>query len=201
MPTIAPGLSSWPPLVLASSSPRRRELLATFGIPFEVMVPDYVETAMVDQPLPAVPLAHATGKATVVAALRPEAMVLGADTVISFRGTLLGKPPTLLAAQAMLLHLAGQEHEVLTGVCLLAPGLRQRFIEVTKVRFRHFDAARAAAYVARVNPLDKAGAYALQEDEGELITTISGSWSNVVGLPLEKLALAFRALRLCPRSL
>jgi len=182
------------PLVLASSSPRRRELLATLGRPFAVVIPDVGETLPGIFP-PHLPVALAEAKAAVVAARRPEALTLGADTVVLLEGEPLGKPESLAAAREMLLRLSGREHEVVTGVCLLAPArrIRCRFAAVTRVRFRPFDQATVTAYLRRINPLDKAGAYALQEDEGALVERIAGSWSNVVGLPLEQLALALLA--------
>lgn len=183
-----------PPLILASASPRRRELLATLGLPFQVVVPDVAEDAAGIYP-PQVPLAHAEAKAVAVADAWTQALVLGADTDILFRGEILGKPPTPDAAVAMLLRLAGHEHEVVTGVCLLARSrhLRCRFAVTSRVRFRAFNEATARAYVARVHTLDKAGAYALQEDDGDLVAVVDGSPSNVVGLPLETLATALQA--------
>jgi septum formation protein len=182
-----------PRLVLASGSPRRRELLASLVPDFTVVVPQVDEDPAGLHP-PHVPLAHAAAKAAAVAASRPEALTLGADTVVLLAGEVLGKPRDADAALAMLLRLAGREHEVVTGVCLLAPArqLRCRFAVATRVRFRPFGAAVAAAHLAKAG-LDKAGAYALQADDGALVAGISGSWSNVVGLPLEALATALQA--------
>jgi septum formation protein len=182
-----------PTLILASASPRRRELLASLSLPFTVVVPDVTEDDTGLYP-PHVPLIHAETKAAAVAAAHPDAVTLGADTTILFRGKAIGKPSSPEHAVAMLLELSGQRHEVVTGVCLLSParGLRCRFAVTTQVRFRSFDETAARAYVSRVHTLDKAGAYALQEDQGALIAAVEGSPSNVVGLPLETLAAAFQ---------
>jgi septum formation protein len=190
-----PNTVAIPPLILASASPRRRELLATLPLPFTVIVPDVAEDDAGLYP-PHVPLIHAEAKARAVAATRPEAVTLGADTVILFHGKAIGKPSSPESAIAMLLHLSGHRHEVVTGVALLSPAqhLRCRFAVTSRVRFRSFGEAAARAYVNRVHTLDKAGAYALQEDQGALIAAVEGSWSNVVGLPLETLG---RALQAC----
>jgi nucleoside triphosphate pyrophosphatase len=182
------------PLILASGSPRRRELMATFSLPFTVVVPDTDESDAGIHP-PHVPLAHAEAKAAVVATTRAAALTIGADTAIHFQGEILGKPASPAAALAMLMRLAGHEHEVITGICLLSPArhLRCRFAVTSRVRFQAFDENVAVAYLARVNVLDKAGAYALQEDDGTLVAGVSGSRSNVIGLPLEALAIALQA--------
>lgn len=115
-------------------------------------------------------------------------MVLGADTVVALANQTLGKPRDLVEARAMLESLCGRVHEVLTGVCLWHRSGEKmcRFVESTRVKFRPLDAVNLDAYLAQVHTLDKAGAYAAQEDEGRLIECLEGSLSNVIGLPIER---------------
>ncbi len=115
--------------------------------------------------------------------------MLGADTVVSLDNKTFGKPADLTEARAMLETFCGRVHEVLTGVCLVhrAGEKMVRFVESTRVKFRPIDEVDLDAYLASMNPLDKAGAYAAQEDQGRLIEHLEGSMSNVVGLPIERL--------------
>lgn len=115
--------------------------------------------------------------------------MLGADTVVSLDNRTFGKPADLAEARAMLETFCGRIHEVLTGVCLVhRDGEKMvRFVEATRVKFRPLEEVDLDAYLASMNPLDKAGAYAAQEDEGRLIEHLEGSMSNVVGLPVERL--------------
>jgi septum formation protein len=182
-------LKDLPPLVLASASPRRVELLRQLTLQFKVVPGDVPEIH--HEQLTARELAqiNAYRKARSVAKKFPDALVLGADTLVYLDTTLFGKPPTLAAAYQMLEKLQGRTHQVITGICLLH--LRQHrqavFAESTAVSFRPLDAVTIRRYLSRVNPLDKAGAYAIQE-EGELIVEkIVGSYTNVVGLPVERL--------------
>jgi septum formation protein len=177
------------PLILASASPRRAALLREAGLAFEV-VPSAADELLLDQ-LTATELArvNAYRKAAVVARAHPEALVLGADTIVCREGRSFGKPADLEEARQMLSDLQGKTHEVVTGVCLLCWKEQRRsvFTECTYVRFRTLTDLEIAAYLAAISPLDKAGAYAIQE-QGELIVkSISGSYSNVVGLPMERL--------------
>jgi septum formation protein len=132
---------------------------------------------------------NAYRKARHVAKKHPDALVIGADTLVCLGPALFGKPPDLEAAYRMLEQLAGRRHEVITAVCLLH--LRERrqriFTETTAVMFRPLDAAQILAYLAKVNPLDKAGAYAIQEQGDLIVQKIAGSYANVVGLPVERL--------------
>lgn len=180
---------SLPPLILASASPRRAELLRQLGVVFTVVPSDAPEVH--DDQLTAREISrlNAYRKARVIAKKFPDALVLGADTLVYLDTTLLGKPANLEHAYRMLSQLSGRTHEVVTALCLLhLQAHRQRlFFESTTVTFRALDAVNIRAYLAKVNPLDKAGAYAIQ-DEGDLIVErISGSYTNVVGLPVEKL--------------
>ncbi len=182
--------SSLPKLVLASKSPRRRDLLAEHGYDF-TCVPSEVEEIAPAYLSPAeMVLYNAHAKALAVARRRPDSLVLGVDTTVVFDGKTFGKPETIEEALSMLLQLNGQEHEVYSGVwlCRLAEGRARGFVESTCVRFHRRNPAQLQAYLARIGPLDKAGAYAAQDDRGEMIREVDGSFTNVIGLPMERLA-------------
>lgn len=176
-----------PGLILASASPRRRELLAQLGVPFAVVVAEVVEheEASTD---PRVMVAHnAALKAEWVAARHPEATVLGADTTVCIDQQALNKPRDLAEARAMLRRLSGRTHTVFTGLAVRRgrDGLRIDEGVASEVTFKELDEATIEAYLARVPTLDKAGGYAIQE-HGELIVAgYRGSFTNIVGLPLE----------------
>lgn len=176
-----------PPLILASASPRRRELLAQIGVPFSVVVAKVVEheEASTD---PRVMVAHnAALKADWVAELHPAALVLGADTTVYLDGRALNKPQDGAEARAMLRRLSGRTHTVFTGLALRrrSDGLRLDDGVASEVTFKALDDATIEAYLARVHTLDKAGGYGIQ-DHGELIVAnYRGSLSNIIGLPLE----------------
>ena len=174
-------------LVLASGSPRRRELLAGLGLDFSVhpaLAPEPEFLFGTDPEVFAVTTAKA--KAREVAALHPKAVVLAADTIVVLEGDVLGKPEGPRAAQAMLERLAGRRHVVITGCCLRIPagGEEHDFAVRTAVWMRDFGPAFLAAYAATGEPLDKAGAYGIQERAACLVERIEGSYTNVVGLPL-----------------
>ena len=190
-----------PSLILASSSPRRSRLLAEYGFDFEVRTAgvDELQDATMD---PAALVAfNARLKALSVAQLQGDCVVLGADTVVAFGSKILGKPSSMEEAIRMLEELNGREHTVFSGVCLVRQnaGLEQGFVEHTTVRFHDLNAAQRLAYLQRINPLDKAGAYAAQDDAGELIAGFEGSFSNVIGLPMEPLVPRLAALGVLPR--
>ena len=179
----------WPTIILASASPRRATLLAEMGIKFKV-VPGQVaeETHDYLSPSELVRL-NARNKAHAVAAKYPGQLVLGADTVVCLGARVFGKPATIEEARSFLEQLQGQSHQVITGVCLIC---RQRhrerlFAVISTVRFRSLTSSQIDRYLEKVNPLDKAGAYAIQEHGEMIVEEISGSYSNVVGLPLERL--------------
>lgn len=176
------------PLVLASASPRRRDLLREYRYTFEV-VPADVEEINLGTPHETV-LGNAQRKALAIARLRPDALVLGVDTEVWFGSRVFGKPSDMEDALRMLRELNGQTHEVYSGVCLTWNGGERDhgFVEITKVRFHLRTEAELRAYLARISPLDKAGAYAAQDDQGELIAHVEGCFSNVIGLPMEALA-------------
>lgn len=178
-----------PPLILASASPRRSELLRQLGLEFRVVPssaaelhPDFLTGREICQ-------VNAYRKARTVAKKFPDALVLGADTLVYLENRLFGKPRTLEEAYQMLELLEEKTHEVTTAVCLIhLRHHRQRlFAQTTSVTFRPLDAVTIRRYLTKVNPLDKAGAYAIQEEGDQIVDHISGSYTNVVGLPVEEL--------------
>ena len=180
---------SLPPIILASTSPRRSELLRTIGVEFKV-IPS-AATEIHNEQLTATEISqlNAYRKARAVAKKFPDALVLGADTLVYLRTTLFGKPSNLEDSYRMLKQLQGHTHQVVTGVCLIyLRGHRQTiFAESTEVKFRSLGIQQIRDYLALINPLDKAGAYAIQEHGEKIVESISGSMSNVIGLPLERL--------------
>lgn len=199
-------------LVLGSSSPRRRELLGSLGLEFEVCPSNAPEPP----PEPGeAPEAYARRMARMktldVAALYPEAAVLGADTIVVLPGRgnepacVLGKPADETAALVMLTRLSGRTHQVVTGCCLALPGRPEPlcFAVSTEVVMRASTPQELAAYVATGEPADKAGAYAIQGLGAFLVSRVSGSYTNVVGLPVTEcadalLAHGLIAVRTCP---
>jgi septum formation protein len=181
-----------PRLVLASASPRRAELLALLGAPFEVRAADIDETPLArEAPASLVERLARTKAAAVAAAVADGTVVIGADTVVVCDGDVLGKPADEADAAAMLARLAGRSHQVLTGVAVAragSPGSEVSFVESTTVWFAPLHDADIAAYVATGEPLDKAGGYGIQGIGGRLVERIEGSYHNVVGLPLAQLA-------------
>ena len=176
-----------PPLVLASTSPRRRELLGLLGLPFEVVGSGYDE-AQVDPSAFAPPdyvTKLASGKAAEVASrLNADTLVLGADTTVVLDGAYLNKPQDAADARRMLRALSGRTHQVYTGLCLIHGANTLTAFAETEVTFDTLPDALIAAYVAGGEPLDKAGAYGIQGEALSFIPGISGDYFNVVGLPL-----------------
>ncbi len=173
-------------ILLASSSPRRRELLERAGLVFEVRGSPAEEIH--DEAMEPWRLCeeNALLKASAVAEDHPEQVVIGADTLVFSEGRALGKPCDMEEARRMLRALSGKTHRVCTGVCLIFPdGGRDVFHDVTEVVFRDFGDEVIDGYFARVNPLDKAGAYGIQEYGEMLVSEIRGSFENVMGLPVE----------------
>lgn len=146
------------------------------------------ELTEMEGPPHAMAVANADAKALSVAARHAESIVIGADTIVVLDGGIFGKPRDMDHAAWMLAHLAGRVHEVITGVTIVhwATHTMVKFHEVTRVRFRAFDPGQISAYLDTIDPLDKAGAYAAQDDDGRIIEQIEGSFSNVVGLPMER---------------
>lgn len=178
-----------PPLILASASPRRAELLKLLKVKFRVLPAEAAEVAHEHlSPLEICQL-NAHRKARAVAKKIPDDLVLAADTLVFLDNEILGKPRNLEEARWMLARLQGRTHQVVTGVCLMhLRAHRERIFAVsTDVLFLPLDNGQIREYLDRINPLDKAGAYAIQESGERIISEISGSYSNVVGLPLERL--------------
>lgn len=182
-------------LILASSSPRRRELLAGLGLRFEIIKPDIDESRRAAEDLVEYAERLSREKAEAVARLLDEtpALIISADTIVMDGGELLGKPADDGDARRMLRMLRGREHEVVTAFTLYRAGDAPRVITRharTAVEMRAFSEAEIDAYVATGDPLDKAGAYGIQNEEFRPVARIEGSYSNVVGLPLEALKAA-----------
>jgi septum formation protein len=179
------------PIVLASSSPRRRELLERAGLSFEVVASPAEEVHDATLPPHVLCELNATLKAAAVAAIRPDATVIGADTLVFIDDLPLGKPSDLAEARAMLRRLSGRSHQVCTGVCVIAPGGEKKvFHDLTAVTFLPLDEAAIDGYFAQVNPLDKAGAYGIQECGEQIVAGIEGSFENVMGLPVAQVVAA-----------
>jgi septum formation protein len=177
-----------PPLILASASPRRAELLRQLKLEFEVVPSDAKE--VIDENLSPLELCqlNAHRKARTVAKKIPDALVLGADTLVFLDHKIFGKPADKAQARDMLLQLQGRTHQVVTGVSLihLRTHAEKIFAVSTDVMFRALTPEQIDEYLTKINPLDKAGAYAIQENGELIVSEISGSFSNVVGLPVEK---------------
>ena len=177
-----------PTLLLASNSPRRRELLLEARFNFEIFAPRVAERFDVDLTLRELTTFNAMRKAMAAARLRPKDVVLAADTLVAVDDRVLGKPKDKDEAVAMLQRLSGRAHEVCTSVfiCHLAEAKSTSFHEISRVQFCRLSRDRIDNYLARVNPLDKAGAYAAQGFGSEIIKKIDGSFTNVVGLPMKR---------------
>lgn len=179
------------PVILASASPRRKELLSGMGIEFAA-VPAEVEEIPSGNGCSAVELVrmNAVLKAAAISPLYPDSLVIGSDTVVECGGRICGKPGGPDEAAAMLRELSGREHRVMTGVALRLEKtkLECSFTEISKVKFKILSEETIRQYMKLVNVLDKAGAYAIQEHGEMILDRLDGSLSNVIGLPLERLA-------------
>lgn len=186
--------------ILASRSPRRRELLAAAGFEFESASSDAAEKVDVDLTLQELTLFNALRKGEKIARLRPESIVLAADTLVALEGEVIGKPRDLNEAAQILRRLSGRVHEVCSTVIIfhLARATSTSFHEISRVRFRRLSQDKIDKYLAKMNPLDKAGAYAAQGHGAEIIARIDGSFTNVVGLPMEKTIHALRKFGVTP---
>ncbi len=185
-----------PELVLASSSPRRFDLMTEAGLRFVVVAAEVEEVHDEAMPVGELTRLNAALKAEWVAARHPGAWVIGADTLVSIDETALGKPADMAEARRMLRRLAGRTHEVGTAVCLIhgESGRRREFVERTRVTFRALGDEAIERYLGLINPLDKAGSYAAQEHGEVIIEEVVGAYSNVVGLPMERLLEELRDL-------
>jgi septum formation protein len=169
-------VSPAPPILLASTSPRRRAILDQLGIPFEVVAPQYEENR--DDPV-----AHALGKARSVLGVADDRPVLGCDTEVICAGRVYGKPEHPDEAESMLDSLAGKTHEVVSGLALITPAWEEVHREVTRVSFRQLTARDLAHYVATGEWEGRAGGYAIQGLGASLVERVEGDYLNVVGLP------------------
>lgn len=179
--------STLPRILLASRSPRRSELLARDGIPFDVDVPDVEEWDVPDADPRHLVLKNAGMKGDVAAEKHPDRLVLSSDTTVAIDGTLLAKPVDMDDARRMLKTLSGRAHTVYTAVVmqLRSKDVRIERCEESRVVFRELDDEAISRYFSMVNPLDKAGAYGIQEGREIIIDHYEGSLSNIMGLPME----------------
>lgn len=180
-------------LYLASTSPRRKELLETLNIPFEVIVPDFEETPSRLSPKDEV-LYFAEQKVRSVSGQFPDSLIIGSDTLVECDGKKLGKPKDAEEARKFLKQLSGKSHHVLTAVVLLntTDGILKKHFEEVTVTFRSLLDKEIEDYVLTGEPMDKAGAYAVQGKGGKFIQKIEGDQDAVVGLPLKNLKLWLR---------
>lgn len=175
-------------IILASASPRRKEILETAGFDFEVE-PVHVEEKVTPGLSPeqtAMDLARQ--KTLALAKSKPQATIIGADTIVVLEGEILGKPHDRADARRMLRALSGKVHSVITGVCLIKNSMEKCFFEETKVEFYKLSSQEIEAYVDTDEPMDKAGAYGIQGRGCLLVKRIDGDYFNVVGLPVAALA-------------
>jgi septum formation protein len=186
--------------LLGSGSPRRRHLLEEAGYEFELVEPSVTELSVASLTIRELTICNATRKALAIARNCHDAVVLGADTLVALDGEVIGKPRDLAHAKEILRRLSGRSHEVRTAVfiCHLARGQSRSFQEVSRVHFRELDRGAISKYLAKIDPLDKAGAYAAQGHGTEIIARIEGSYSNVVGLPMEQTTRVLRLFGITP---
>ncbi len=191
-----------PSLVLASSSPRRAALLSESGFEFDVTPPRVAEKFDAAVTLRELTLWNAIRKGMSIAQTRPDAVVLAADTLVALRDEIIGKPADLDEAAEVLRRLSGRTHEVCSAVLIYhqTSGRLVVFHEISRVRFHRLNRAMIKKYFARVDPLDKAGAYAAQGSGAEIIANIEGSFTNVVGLPMEKTIHALTKFGIRPKK-
>lgn len=183
-----------PRIILASTSPRRRELLSQIGVRFEAIASGESEDVSSSLSAEATVLLLAERKATALALKHRDALVIGGDTVISLDGAVIGKPSSSDSAALLLKAMSGRTHQVVSGVALLCAdrNIREVFSVTTDVSFGSFGDDVIKRYVATGEPLDKAGGYAIQGAGALLVESVRGSYYNVVGLPLFELARALR---------
>ena len=194
-----PGFSR---LILASASPRRRELLASLGATFDVVTAPVDEHEAEDADPRALVRHNAALKAAWVAERHPDALVLGADTTVFVDGTVLNKPADLADARRMLRLLSGRAHSVFTGLALRArtAGVSEDHGVESRVYFRRLDETTIDRYLAAAHALDKAGAYGIQDHGEIIIERHEGSLTNIIGLPVEETKAVLTRLRMLPSS-
>lgn len=173
-------------LILASQSPRRRELMKTLKIPYWVRGAEVDES--VDASLPPEEQVALISRRKAAAAERDaEDVLISADTIVVCQGQVLGKPKSKEHAKQMLTLLSGRSHEVMTGVTVLRGQVSETFTEITQIQFRTLSEKEIDDYIATGEPMDKAGSYAIQGGAGGFVEKITGDYTNVVGLPMQRL--------------
>ena len=182
-------MENLPPVILASTSPRRSELLASMDIEFEIVPSHAEETLEGSNFIPDLCETNAKAKAEPIAELHPECLVIAADTMVYLEDELFGKPTHIDEAARMLARLQGRTHQVSTGVSLIYHNdeINKVFSVITNVTFLPLGKGQIDEYLAGIDPLDKAGGYAIQQDKHKIIKRVSGSVSNVIVLPVERL--------------
>ena len=192
-----------PSLILASASPRRRELLHQAGVPFTVLASGAPELLAPGEEPAAFVLRVAREKAVEVASRSSNRWVLAADTIVVIEGTILGKPQNKEDAQGMLQRLSGKSHQVMTAFVLLAPArtIFHEQVVTSTVTFKPLSDSQIRNYLATGEPFDKAGAYAVQGLGAMLVKQVEGSYTNVVGLPIDETVAVLRRARLLPEHL
>ncbi len=179
-------------IILASASPRRRELLTTAGVEFEVCVKEVDESIPEGtDPVEAAKMTAAK-KALAVAEDKKDCIVIGADTIVVANKKILGKPKDKEDAISMLSMLSGVEHEVVTGVCIVKNGVPESFAQVSRVKFYELAAEEIESYVETGEPMDKAGSYGIQGRGCTLVERIEGDYFNIVGLPVAEVVRRIR---------
>ena len=181
-------------IILASASPRRRELLSTAGFEFEVCAADVDESVPSGTAPADAAEMTASKKALEAAKSHPDDIVIGADTIVVADGKILGKPHGKENAAEMLTMLSGKEHKVITGVCIVCNGKTETFYKESRVRFYPLSAKEISDYVATGEPMDKAGAYGIQGKGCTLVESIEGDYFNIVGLPVAAVARILKKL-------
>ena len=176
-----------PPIVLASQSPRRAELIARLGLDFDVQPADIDESYRDGETPPEHAERLSREKAERIARTHPHALVVGSDTIVVIDGDVLGKPKSREQAVEMLMRLSGRDHEVCTGVAVAMDGRVESGLERVRVRFRILDRPTCEAYVATGEPMDKAGAYGIQGFGSAIVESIEGDYFAVMGLPVVRM--------------
>ncbi|WP_427137094.1 Maf family protein [Psychrobacillus psychrodurans] len=182
--------------ILASESPRRKELFSKLGIPFDVKASGAAEIVEENLSVEKVAMNIAIGKTTSIINENPSAIVIAADTIVSFGDELLMKPIDNAESKKFLQKLSGNTHQVTTGVAIYGEGCSISFAETTSVKFFDLPEGQIDAYVATGDSLDKAGAYGIQTMGGLFVESIQGDYNNVIGLPISRLFKALLSLRL-----
>ena len=180
-------------LILASQSPRRKELLGLFHIPFEIRVADIDET-MDPNGAPFEEVARVSRCKALAIAREKEDVLVAADTIVVCQGKILGKPRSKQEALEMLQMLSGRDHQVMTGVTVLREDMAETFTEITRIHFRELSQGQIRAYVATGEPMDKAGAYGIQGGAALFCSHMIGDYYNVMGLPVCRLGEVLRKM-------